>query len=62
MGKTREHALSKKLRRLGTVEADRAAANLDQTILSLGCWREPERIKGLVAFKQAELIYERAAR
>lgn len=66
MAKPREHALAKKLRRFAGHTDDAAAKtnfliaarNLDQTIASLGIWKDPARIATTAAYRQAERYAE----
>lgn len=67
LAKPREHALSKKLRKLSEREdlptGDAAnyryrAAQLDQTISVLGIWKDPERIIHTNAYRDAKYSYD----
>lgn len=63
LAKPREHSLSKKLRRFAakadTTDAMNlraAAARLDQTIASLGIWKDPQRIVTTLAYSEADRV------
>lgn len=70
----KEHAVSKKLRAMAkraenspgcghiAVQCNAAASLLDQTIHSLGIWKEPRRIEQTFAYGQAKRLVERHER